>query len=125
MKNISKKINKPVVLDIIKWIGSISLLILAGVINYAYFVDAFFVRKMVVFFVFSIAMCIVLTTVLGRLFTVFIKEAYLELQKVVWPTHQDTLYTTLIIIVVTVIISLILWGLDTVLVHIISFGLRL
>ena len=35
-----------------------------------------------------------------------------ELRKVVWPTHQETLQTSLMVIVVTIIISLFLAGVD-------------
>lgn len=123
--NIVNKVNRNIILDIIKWSGSIFLLILLGIANYIYCDYDFFVKKIVIFFVISIVICILLTTILGRLLVVFGKESYVELQKVIWPTYKDTLYTTLVITIVTVIISVILWGLDTILVNLISFGLRL
>ncbi len=42
----------------------------------------------------------------------FFKEADIERRKVVWPTHQETLQTSLMVIVVTIIISLFLAGVD-------------
>lgn len=119
------KINKYIFLDIIKWIGSILLLIFLGITNYIYYDYDIFVRKIIIFFVISIVIYILLTTTLGKVLSSFGKEAYVELQKVVWPTYHDTLHTTLVITAVTVVISVILWGLDTILVHLISFGLRL
>jgi preprotein translocase subunit SecE len=45
----------------------------------------------------------------------FAKEARTEVRKVVWPTRQEAIQTTGIVLVVTVLMSLLLWGLDSVL----------
>ena len=37
-----------------------------------------------------------------------------ELRKVVWPTRQETIQTTLIVVAMVVVAALILWGLDKV-----------
>lgn len=49
----------------------------------------------------------------GKLIWTFIKEARLELRKVVWPTRQETLRTSFLIFVIVVLMSLILWGVDS------------
>ena len=56
----------------------------------------------------------------------FAREARTEVRKVIWPTRQETLHTTLIVAAVTAVMSLILWGLDGILVRLVSFitGLR-
>lgn len=120
------KIKKNVVLlEIIKWIGSCTLLITSLVMNHVFCEYDVLMRRMLVFFIIGTAVCVLLTTKSGKLLMVYGKESYIELQKVIWPTYRDTLNTTLIVMAVTVLISLVLWGLDTVLVHVISFGLRL
>ncbi|MBS0032877.1 MAG: preprotein translocase subunit SecE [Candidatus Baumannia cicadellinicola] len=43
------------------------------------------------------------------------------MRKIIWPTSQETFYTTLIIAVTTILMSLVIWGLDIFLVNIISF----
>jgi len=48
----------------------------------------------------------------GAAFFRFLKEADIERRKVVWPTHQETLQTALMVIVVTILISLFLAGVD-------------
>ena len=55
-----------------------------------------------------------------------VREARTEVRKVIWPTRQETLHTTLIVAAVTAVMSLILWGLDGILVRLVSFitGLR-
>ena len=48
----------------------------------------------------------------GSAFFRFLKEADIERRKVIWPTHQETLQTSLMVIVVTILISLFLAGVD-------------
>jgi len=48
----------------------------------------------------------------GGAFFRFLKEADIERRKVVWPTHQETLQTALMVIIVTILISLFLAGID-------------
>ena len=51
----------------------------------------------------------------GSAFFRFLKESDIERRKVVWPTHQETLQTALMVVIVTILISLFLalvdWGL--------------
>ena len=48
----------------------------------------------------------------GGAFFRFLKEADIERRKVVWPNHQETLQTALMVIVVTILISLMLAAID-------------
>jgi len=48
----------------------------------------------------------------GATFFRFLKEADIERRKVVWPTHQETLQTALMVIIVVILISLFLAGID-------------
>ena len=43
----------------------------------------------------------------------FLGETRAELRKVVWPTRPETLQTTLVVIVMVLIASLLLWGVDS------------
>ena len=43
----------------------------------------------------------------------FAKEAKLELQKVIWPTRQETIQTTSIVMVMVTITGFVLWGIDS------------
>lgn len=123
--NIGNKIKKNGFLEIVKWIGSIFLLVISVFIRYIFCDCNILIIRSIVFIFSGVAICILLTTKLGKLLISFGKEAYIELLQVVWPTYQDTLNITLVIIAVTILLSVVLWGLDTVLVHVISFGLRL
>ncbi len=67
-----------------------------------------------------VAVLIGLQTTSGKIFVEFFKGARLEIKKVVWPTRQETLQTTMVVVLVVAIMSLILWGLDSLLSFLIS-----
>ena len=51
----------------------------------------------------------------------FLQETRGELRKVVWPTRRETVQTTLIVIVMALVSSLFLWGVDSMMLWIIKF----
>lgn len=51
----------------------------------------------------------------GRAAREYIKESQFELRKVVWPTREETIRTTIVIMIVVVIVSLLLGLIDLVL----------
>lgn len=52
-------------------------------------------------------------TAQGAAFIELAKAARSEIRKVVWPTRQEATQTTLVVVVVVLVMSLLLWGLDT------------
>jgi len=52
------------------------------------------------------------TTSLGQNLIGFGREARMEVRKVVWPTRQETLQTTFMVIVAVIIIGIFLWLID-------------
>lgn len=58
---------------------------------------------------------VALQTATGRAIWRFSKEARGELRKVVWPTRTETMQTTMVVVAMVVVMSLILWGLDSLL----------
>jgi len=60
-----------------------------------------------------------LTTKKGWLAWTLLKEARIEIRKVVWPTSQETGQTTLMVVGIVLLVGLILWILDALL----SWGL--
>lgn len=61
----------------------------------------------------GVAAWIGLQTEPGRTLWNFILEAQIEVRRVVWPTRQETVQTTLLVIGVVILAALILWGLDS------------
>lgn len=107
-------------LDIIKWIAVFAVLSLLVGAN-TYFEFSALERAGGLVVLIPLAAYIASTTSKGQEFMTFAKEAKLEVRKVVWPTRQETNQTTIIVAVVTVIMALLLFGLDWVLLKLVSF----
>ena len=95
------------------------LVLVAGIVAYSWFgrdgsISAS-VRLLGVLAALVIALAIAAFTALGRRVRNFIAESQFEMRKVVWPTRDETLKTTGIIIVVVIILSLLLGLIDLIL----------
>ncbi|MGL9760308.1 MAG: preprotein translocase subunit SecE [Symbiopectobacterium sp.] len=113
-------------LEVIKWLVVATLLAVAIVGNYYYRGYSLPLRTLAVVSLIAAAVGVALLTAKGKAMVTFVREAFTEVRKVIWPTRQETLHITLIVAAVTAVMSLILWGLDGILVRLISFitGLR-
>jgi preprotein translocase subunit SecE len=60
----------------------------------------------------GISVAIALQTVKGKEIWGYFRDAQIEVRKVVWPTRQETIQTTLIVIVMVILVAIILWLLD-------------
>ncbi len=99
-------------MDSLKWIF-ILLLIVAGIYANEHYSDvAWALRAAGGIVLAAILAPIVLQTAKGQAAWSFIKGSRSELRKVVWPTRQETIQTTMIVVVMVIITALILWGLD-------------
>lgn len=86
-----------------------------------YFVDKPIIRILgiAVFAILAVVFC--LLTQQGKKFIQFAQEAKIELYKVVWPTRKETINTTLLVAVLTIVVGLCLWGIDTLFMKIIGW----
>ena len=105
-----------------QWLNTVLLLVsavllLGGVAAYYYFQDAVIAPVRVVGMIALVlfASFIAVQSDSGSAFFRFLKESDVERRKVVWPTHQETMQTALMVIIVTVLISLLLAAIDWVL----------
>ena len=89
-------------------------LLVAGVGAYYWFQDLAItpVRVVGLIVVAFIASFIAAQSDSGAAFFRFLRESDIERRKVVWPTHQETLQTALMVLIVTILISLFLAGVD-------------
>ena len=101
--------------DSVKWILSILLLVGAVFGNYYFANESALFRALGVVAAVILAGFIAAQTEKGKNTIVFAKEARTEIRKVVWPTRQDATRLTIIVLIATVIMSLVLWGLDSLL----------
>ncbi|WP_263146964.1 preprotein translocase subunit SecE [Pseudomonas sp. RIT-PI-AD] len=101
--------------DALKWLAVV-VLVAVGVVGNQYFsAEPILYRVLALLVLALIAGFIVLQTAKGQAFFVLAKEARTEIRKVVWPTRQETTQTTLIVVAVVLVMSLLLWGLDSLL----------
>jgi len=98
--------------DGVKLFLAVAILV-AGVAGFYYFSEEsqlFRVLGLLVLMAASVA--VVYQTEMGRGAWKFMQDARTEVHKVVWPTRQETLQTTLIVLVVVVLVAFFLWLLD-------------
>ncbi len=102
--------------DSLKW-GGIVLLWVASFFAY-YFFSAVPVPLKIIgwIVVLLISALILMTTVRGKCIAGYIKNAYVELQKVVWPTRKEAGQITIIVMVVVFLAGILLWGVDSTLI---------
>ncbi len=99
-------------LDSFKLLLAIAVLLLGIVGFYYYEAESQLYRVLGVVFAVMVAIAISSTTRLGQGLIGFGREARMEVRKVVWPTRQETLQTTFMVIVAVIIIGIFLWLID-------------
>ncbi|WP_113906987.1 preprotein translocase subunit SecE [Aliidiomarina celeris] len=109
-------------MDSVKWIIAIGLLAAAVVGNYMLGDVSVVVRAIGVIVLVVAAAFVAASTAKGDQFIKFSKESRTEVRKVVWPSRKEATQTTLIVLGATVIVALILWGLDGILVRVVGFA---
>ena len=101
--------------DAIKWFF-LAVLLAAGVYGNYYFSDEMMLyRALGLLVIVACSGVVLLQTIKGRALWELTKEAKQEIRKVVWPSRQETVQTTLVVVVVVLIMGLILWALDSLL----------
>lgn len=89
------------------------LLAFAGPVAYYYEISTSrFVRLALLFGAWILAVLVFALSSAGRVFWQFLRDARVELRKVVWPTRPQYLQTTGFVIVMVIVLSLMLWIFD-------------
>ncbi len=108
-------------LDAVKWVV-VTALVVAAIWGNGYYAEISpLYRALAIVALALVAAFVGLQTEQGRAFNQLRKDAAIELRKVVWPTRQETVQTTLIVLVFVVIVALILFLMDWVLNSLISW----
>jgi preprotein translocase subunit SecE len=98
------------------------LLLTGGIFAFYYFAEySTLLRVVALLAVSGVAAAVALQTAPGRQLWQFVTDARQEVRKVVWPTRQETLQTTLIVMVMVLIVGVVLWLFDMVLLGILRF----
>jgi preprotein translocase subunit SecE len=99
-------------LDPLKLVAA-ALLVAGGIGGFYYFEgSSLLLRVLGLLAVVAVSLVIVLQTGVGRRVWRFGVDARTEVRKVVWPTRQETMQTTLIVFVMVLLMSFILWLVD-------------
>jgi preprotein translocase subunit SecE len=105
----------PSALDTVKLIAAIAILF-AGVAGF-YVLTSYplAARWAIVLVALGAGIFVALQSVQGREFWQFVQGSRIELRKVVWPTRQESLQTTLIVFVAILALGIFFWILDWIL----------
>jgi preprotein translocase subunit SecE len=99
-------------LDSFKLLLAITVLIVGIVGFYYYEAESQLYRVLGVVFATAVAIAISSTTTLGQNLIGFARESRMEVRKVVWPTRQETVQTTFMVILAVIVIGIFLWLID-------------
>ena len=94
-----------------------ALVLIGGIVGFYYFENQAItvIRSIGLLLAVAVAMLIARFTEKGMSMFRFFKEADIERRKVVWPTRAETVQTAIMVIIVTIIVSIMLFLIDTVL----------
>jgi preprotein translocase subunit SecE len=106
--------------DKVKWLLAIVLLA-GGIFAFYYYAQlAVLYRILGIIVVVVVAAVIALQTAKGRYIWSLWREARNEIRKVVWPSRQEAIQMTLIVLAIVILMALILWGLDSLIAWLVS-----
>ena len=102
---------------------AVALLLVSGAtLAFYYYAEAsLLVRVLGLLGAAAAAVVVAWQTERGRQIAGFLKDAQIEVRKVVWPNRQETIQTTLVVLLIVVIVAVALMGLDGVLAWLIGF----
>lgn len=104
------------------WLAAAVLLIVVGIwANEHYNYVDFSLRLIGWVVLFVVAALVVYQSASGKQFWQFVQASRNELRRVVWPTRKETLQMTGLVIVMVIVLGLIIWGIDSVLLHVIGW----
>ena len=102
-------------LDTFKLLTAVAVLI-AGIAGFYYYSEESLLYRVLGLLVLAgFAIGIVYTTRLGQSIVGFGREARAEVRKVVWPTGQETVQTTIMVVVFVLVLGIFMWVVDYVL----------
>ncbi|PAV26082.1 protein translocase subunit secE/sec61 gamma [Tamilnaduibacter salinus] len=99
--------------DTLKWLVVVAL-VAVGVVGNLYFsAESLLYRVLGLVALGIVAALVAWQTDRGQRFARLLKEARVEIRKVVWPTRPELIQTTAIVVVFVLVVALMLWGMDS------------
>lgn len=100
-------------LNSVLWLIVVAIIAVGVWANYHYQMISISLRLIAWIVLVIVVLGVASLTAQGKRAWAFIKASYGELRKVVWPTRPEVLQMTMIVIVLVIVLSLIIWGLDS------------
>jgi preprotein translocase subunit SecE len=98
-----------------------ALILVAGIGGFYYLSDVSqLLRVLGLLVVAGVAVAVAMTSAPGRDLWRFAVDSRTELRKVVWPSRQETMQTTLIVIAVVLVMGVFLWLVDMLLLNVVK-----
>ena len=104
--------NQSKIKDIMSWLAVVFITAIAFLCTY-YYTFAGPIQAIIWLGWFVLTLFFGYLTTKGKQVYIFAQEAKVELLKVVWPTRQETIQTTTIVMVMVTLTGFILWGVDS------------
>lgn len=101
--------------DSTKWLIALALLAVGLIAFYSFAGHSLLVRVVFLLGMVGASVFFALQTEKGRDTVNFLREAQIEVRKVVWPSRQETLQTTAIVALMVILVALFIWMLDSLL----------
>ena len=112
--------DQPTFIDTVKLFLAV-LIVLVAFVGYYYFADSpVLLRALGLVAAFGVGIWIALQSVQGQSIWKFIQSSRVELRKVVWPTREETIQTTIAVLVFALIMGVFFWLLDLLLLYLTS-----
>ena len=90
------------------------MVLVSGVVGFYYFEgESQLLKVLGLIALVVVAFLLVSVTDIGRRALGFFKDARIEVRKVVWPTRQETLQTTFMVMIMVFVVALMLWAVDS------------
>jgi preprotein translocase subunit SecE len=101
--------------DNIKLSVAVIMMVVATTLFYTYSEYSTLLRVLGLLAVAGLAVFLASRTAVGGNVFGYIGATQVEVRKVVWPTRQETLQTTLIVLLMVILVALMLWAFDSLL----------
>jgi len=72
----------------------------------------------------GLSIVLIANTKFGRRAWAYWQDSIIELRKVVWPTKQETIHSTIAVLAMVFVMGLVLWSIDAVLVRVVAWIVR-
>jgi preprotein translocase subunit SecE len=108
----TKAENQPTALDAAKLTLAIAVVI-GSIVGYYYYADySSLLRTIGLLIGFALAVVIAMQSVQGRELWKFIQGSRMEMRKVVWPTREEAIQTTIAVLIFALLMGVFFWLLD-------------